>query len=346
MNDLELEELLKRGKKESANFFSHVFSHVCLNSTRNTVHRKISGQLLGQKVQKERPIRYRPRFLPVNAAITAASLLIIIAVLLGTGIVRPKQEPYGNAVSSPVAEQTISLNGNNSSENGSENYLVSFFPIHKPNHKEQSLMTIMWKIDSDGNSEIIYSSLFEKSDEPYPVSTIEFSDADSKLILISSGNRERRYMHYRLVEYSNNTISTLWSQDFVPDGKLGFKDGVVVEQRSSDEAYPVSGISDNPYRMDTQISYIVPYKTGSMGEVFLPVEKLDVRVGEQILVVGENGLRVSSEKGMIKRVGQESNTYGKEPGLVFQAAYKGNDVLSLVSKDNGSIRVLAVSIAD
>ncbi|MGI6777645.1 MAG: hypothetical protein ACOX7R_06345 [Acetivibrionales bacterium] len=210
-------------------------------------------------------------------------------------------------------------------------------------------MTIMWKMDSDGNSEIIYSSLFEKSDEPYPVSTIEFSDADSKLILISSGNRKRRYMHYRLVEYSNDTISTLWSQDFVPDGKLGVKDGVVVEQRSSDEAYPDSGISDNPYRMDTQISYIIPYKTGSMGEVFLPVEKLNVRVGEQILLVGdnnENSLKVSSEKGMIKRVGQESDTYGKEQGLVFQAAYKGNDALSLVSRDNGSIRVLAVSIVD
>jgi hypothetical protein len=228
-------------------------------------------------------------------------------------------------------------------------YLISFFPILKPNHKEQSLMTIMWKMDGDGNSEIIYNSLFEKSDEPHPVSTIEFSDADSKLILISSGNRERRYMHYRLVEYSNDTINTLWSQDFVPDGKLGVKDGVVVEQRSSDEAYADSDIKDNYYRMYTQISYIIPYKTGSMGEVLLPVEKLDVRVGEQILLVGdnsENSLEVSSEKGMIKRVGQESNTYEKKQVLVFQAAYKGDDTLSLVSGDNGSIRVLAVSIVD
>ena len=140
-------------------------------------------------------------------AITAVSFIIILSVLIGTGIVRSKQQPYGNVVNSPVAEQTISLNGNNSLENGSNKYLVSFFPILKPNHEEQSLMIIMWKMDGDGNSEIIYNSLFEKSDEPHPVSTIEFSGADSKLILISSGNRERRYMHYRLVEYSNDTIT-------------------------------------------------------------------------------------------------------------------------------------------
>jgi hypothetical protein len=141
----------------------------------------------------------------------------------------------------------------------------------------------------------------------------------------------------------------LWSQDFVPDGKLGVKDGVVVEQRSSDEAYADSDIKDNYYRMYTQISYIIPYKTGSMGEVLLPVEKLDVRVGEQILLVGdnsENSLEVSSEKGMIKRVGQESNTNEKKQVLVFQAAYKGDDTLSLASGDNGSIRDLAVSIVD
>jgi hypothetical protein len=345
MNDLELEKLLKRGKKESSNFFSHV----CLNSIRNKVHQKISGRLAGQKTQKGRTVRYRLRALKVSVAINAASLTIIIAVLYGTGIVRPKQDQYGNVFNSPLAEQTISLNDDNSSENGNGKYLVSFFPINKPNHKEQSLMTIMWKIDGDGNSEVIYSSLFEKSDELYPVSTIEFSGAGSKLILISSGNRERRYMHYRLVEYSNDTISTLWSQDFVPDCKLGVKNGVVVEHRSSDETYPDSGISNNHYGMVTQISYIIPYKTGSLGEVLLPVEKLNVKVGEQILLVGdniENSLRVSSEKGMIKRVEQENNTYGKEQGMVFKAACKGDDALSLESGDKGSIRVLAVSIAD
>ncbi|HHW48304.1 MAG TPA: hypothetical protein GXX14_06770 [Clostridiaceae bacterium] len=345
MNEQDLEKLLKKGKKETENFFSHV----CLNSIRNTVHNKISEQSSGQKAQKEKPIiKHCLRFLPVNAAITAMSLLIIISLLIGTGIVRLKQEHGTKAINTPVAEQTISLNDDNSSENGNRSYLVSFFPINKPNHEEQSLMIIMWKIGSDGNSEMVYSSLFEKSDEPYPVSTIEFSDANSKLILISSGNRERRYMHYRLIEYSNDTISTLWSQDFVPDGKLGVKDGIVVEQRSLNGTYSDSSMSDNP-NANTRISYIVPYKTGSMGEVFLPVEKLNVRVGEQILLVGdnsENSLRIFSEKGIIKEVGYESNAYGKEQGLVFQAANKGDDVLSLVNSDNGNIKVLAVSIVD
>ena len=72
------------------------------------------------------------------------------------------------------------------------------------------------------------------------------------------------------------------------------------------------------------------------GEVFLPVEKLDVKVGEQILVVGENGLRVSSEKGMIKRVGQETIPWEKSRAG-FPGRLQNNDVLSL-SKDNGSIR--------
>jgi len=341
MNDKELDELLKRGKKESEDFFSHA----SLNTIRSAVHHKISGH----NAQKASSAIKRLRVLSVNAAISAAFLIIIIAVLLGTGILQPWEKPYGNTASSPVAEQTISLNGDDSLENGSKRYLVSFFPIFKPNHKEQSLMTIMWRLDSDGNSEIMYNSLFENTDEPYPVSTIEFSDADSKLILISSGNSKRRYMHYRLVEYSNDTISTLWSQDFVPDGKLGVKDGVVVEQRSSEETYPDPGAGDNPNRPITQISYIIPYKTGSMGEVLLPVERLDVRVGEQILLVGDdivNNLQVSSEKGMIKRIGQESNTYGKEQVMVFQAASKGNDVLSLAGKDDGGIRVLMVSIVD
>jgi len=345
MNDKELEELLKRGKKESANFFSHVY----LNSIRNSVHRRISGQLPEQKAQEEKHIRHRMRVFPVSAAITAVSMLIIIVLLFGTGIVQLKQEPHSYFINSPVAEQTISLNDSSSEENSSRDYLISFFPIYKPNHKEQSLMTIMWKMDNDGNSEIIYSSLFENSDEPYPVSTIDFSDVGSKLILISSGNTKGKYMHYRLVEYSNDTISTLWSQDFVPDGKLGVKDGVVIEQRSLNEADADSVYSDDSYKTDTQTSYIIPYKTGSLGEVFLPVEKLNVRVGEQILLVGdniENILRVSSENGIIKSVMQEDNVYGKEQVLVFQAAYKGNDVLSLVNMDNGNIKALAVNIMD
>ena len=345
MNDMELEELLKRGKKESDNFFSHV----CLNSLRNKVHQKTSGQLNGQKVQKGSNAGYFFRVLKLSSTITIVSMVLVMTVLFGTGILRPKKEPDNSIINSPLAEQAISLNGSDSLENSSNTYLVSYFPINQPNHKEQSLMIIMWKIDSDGNSKIIYNSLFEESDEPYPVSTFEFSDADSKLILISSGHREKRYMHYRLVEYSNDTISTLWSQDFVPDGKLGVKDGVVVEQRSSDEDYIDSGLGDIPYRLGTKISYIIPYKTDNMGEILLPIQKLNVRVGEQILLVGDNSkniLQVYSEKGMIKKVEKENSIYGKEQGLVFQAVYKGNDVLSLINSDNRSIGVLAVSIVD
>ena len=72
-------------------------------------------------------------------------------------------------------------------------------------------------------------------------------------------------------------------QDFVPDGKLGVKDGVVVEQ-SSDEAYADSILKITTIGCIRRFHISFPIRPAWEG--LASCRKTGCQVGEQILLVG------------------------------------------------------------
>jgi hypothetical protein len=327
MNDRELEELLNKGKKESEGFFSHMD----VSSARKVVLRNValpSGEkqkFFRQKVRKAKAV-------PVAAKLCAlAACLVLVAVGI-LGIINTNAH-VKNTADIPITQQSVTL------DDAGKNYLVSFFPVNQPNFQEPSLMSVLWKMENSGVSHMVYSSLFEMCDESYPVSIIGFPGTTGKMLLLSSGDSQNKYLHYRLVGLVDGDATTLWSQDYVPDGRLGIQDGVVVEQR---EPVPVKDAGKMPR---PQISYIIPYKADAWGKLYLPVESLQLYIGDQILLVGEDAgksLKTSTQKDLLKKV-EAKDKDAKETGMqVYEAAEAGADTLALSRA--GSDRYLSVNI--
>jgi len=320
MDERQLDDLLKNGKREAGEFFSHINS----DSIRKVVLRGISENSSSEpEKRRTRYSQFRPRALALKAGTVSVCLIIVLLLLFGLNGSKP-----GLKENNILAQQAVSL------DSSDRDYIISFMPLNMPNNNERSLMALLWEMDGVSGPEIVYSSLFEQCDEPYPVSTIVFPGTNGKVVLISSGDSRRRYMHYRLIGHSNDSVTTLWAQDYVPEGKLGINNGVL-EQSNQD---------------NTLVSYIVPYKTNNAGEFFLPVESIKVRVGEQILLVGDDTsgqLKVSSEKGMIRKIDNSDLIYDSGHNLAFQAFNKGEDTLSFISGENRSYqKLLSVLIMD
>lgn len=305
MNEKRLEEWLHKGKTESEAFFSHsdlnALKQKILQSAANE-HSSESSIVLLPKRKVRRSFWYR--------AGAAAAGMLLCATLLLTVVNRQPDCP-DNPVSG-MTQQPIQL------DDSGKDYQVSFFPVEIP-QSEPSIMSVLWTTDLDGQSEMLYTSLFESCNELYPVSTIALPGASSRFVLLTSGDSARGFIHYRLIGYAAGTMTTLWSQDYVPDGKLGVQDNMLIEQRSSD-------------KMQTQVSYILPYHVVDTATVSLPVEHLQLHVGDLVIFVGDSEeplFDISAQTGMMRRVENGSDLYGEERGVAFVASGSGSDLLSL-----------------
>lgn len=330
MDDREFDKFLAEGKKESDKFFSSVH----LNTLRKTLLFKITQPTYSKTAV---PRIFRTSL--IKAGIIAACVIVIGCVYFGLSENVKKQD----ITESPIAEQTVTFG------DVDRDYKIGFYPITLPRVTEPNLMTILWKLDKGGSAEMVYSSLFEKCDQPYPISIISFpGELNSKILLISSGCTKQSYIHYRLVEFNEGDLITLWSQDFVPNGKLGIQDGVVVEQRHS--ALPNSNMdkNSNSRAIGTQVSYIIPYITDQNGCIVLPVEVLKLHVGDQILLVGDDEilLQVNTDNGIVKSINEESKGAGEKQIHIFQAGSVGNDILRLHVNESQNDIALSLIITD
>jgi len=321
MTDNELEMQLKKGRQESGAFFAHTDT----DALRKVTLRKAGN---GEKAGKRRPFKLR--------AGLAAALAAVFALVLGGIIMQiiSFSAPKAAVTGGSVAEQPVSLGKNNA------NYMVSFFPVNQPYEKEPGLMSVLWEMRSDKTPSMVYSSLFEKCDEPYPASTAGFPGTDAGILLISSGDKYGNYLHYRLIGFDSGALTTLRSQDFVRQGKLDVLNGIVVEKRLIVDADKGSGT------ITMLVSYIIPCEEDENGELFLPVSNLKLRMGEQILLVGANtgdALEAVSEKGLMLGSG-EGGGASDSNSLVFHPRAKGTDVLSI--KKGGGMKYLAVNIGE
>jgi len=310
MDDRELEKILKAAKEECNSFFSGWK----FEPYRKIVHLRTSKE--GACTQKESRKTFRWTVLGKTAGVVAfVCLLVLFSFALGARLF-DTQDPVSDYATS-VNRQVVNFSSNEPA------YLLEFYRLQKPNYSSEDLMAVVWKLTGHGNYKMMYSSLLESSDEPYPASEIDFPGGDNRLIIISSGNSSNQYMHYRLLGYSNGSIKALWSQDFVRDGHLGIKKGTLIEQRKTEGAF-------------SRITYIIPYYIDESGEPLLPLSSVQMKVGEQLVLVSnddEKHAEVVSEKNLVKKA-EESGTSENRSAAVFYASDPGEDYLVLIPNND------------
>jgi hypothetical protein len=320
MNDKKLDEILNNGKREAEGFFSHV----AYAPLRRALLHKVSQPDFGK--------RHLHRVLKIGTA-AAACAAAVLCLVLGLGQIPSIGASTQNA---PISEQAVPLGAQGST------YHISFQPLRIPKNSEPSLISILWRQNSSQSAEMVYNSLFEKSDQPYPVSIVGFPGGSvNKILLISTHGSGGDYMHYRLVEYTEDALYPVWSQDFVPGGSLTIQDGMVVEQRQKDES-----TNSDTTAATKKISYIVPYMADARGAVILPVSILRLRVGDQILFVGENSLPIKADikNGRMTASGENTKQTDAYNILAFEASRPGADELSLYREDLPADNTLPLEI--
>lgn len=300
MDNMDLEKILQKGKTESDAFFSRI-DHA---QARNALKQRISHNT----IRKEKPVWPRALKFGFSAAIVLLIAAVSLAVILETS------QGSKSLESVALSSQPVSLDDGG-------NYFLNYFPVTPPGRSEPGIMSVLWQLNNK-SSDIAYSTLFEKCDEAYPASDVVFPDKNRKLVLIYSGDNDEHFIDYRLIGYSGGSVNVWWSQDFVNGGTLDVKNGVVVERRED-------GLSP------AEVSYIVPYDVKSNGELLLPVESLQIRVGEMVMLVGSGlkTLEVSSENGLFEQTEQTGDIYGGTEALAYRAKQAGSDVLRLIDLD-------------
>lgn len=314
MYDRQLEELLNSGKSESKSFFSQTD----YKSAREAVQNRIALRS-SVKPKPLWPFQLKAVFI---AACFLAVICIFATILLST----PAQI---NNQGGTLAEQQVSLDGD-------KNGLISYFTVKAPDNPGTSIMSVLWDTDSY-NSQMLYSTVFDKCDETYPASSLTFPDTGRKLVLIFSGSNENDFIDYRIIGYNDNRVKEWLSQDYVPGGKLGVKDGMIMEQSTLPFGSGQGG---------TSVTYIIPYDIRMSGELILPVQNVRLHIGEQILFVGitDQMLDVSSANGLVEKVASE-NGADDQHTLEYRAKTKGSDVL-LINGSNLTASGLKINIID
>ncbi len=306
MNDHELDQLLAKGKTESKRFFSGL----------QTWHRRI----VNEAVAPTRRHRLRWKAALAATGVLAAAAVAVIVLTVPPAAVRQEQR---------LSHQTVAL------DDTSREYEVSFVPVSMPKKEDTGFMMMLWQIEGDGASQMVYSGLFSECDKLYPVATMNLPGTSRSMLLVASGDSEKDYLHYRLLSLEGD-LAIIWrSQDYVPCGAVEVRDGVLIEQRQRR-----ADMKDT--EPETVITYIVPYGVSPAGSIVLPVDTLHLHVGEQILLTGgdDSGLpEVKSVCGLLSALEADA------PLPVFQASGAGSDVIS-VTNANGETAQLNVQIEE
>lgn len=322
MNQHTLEDQLKQGREQAEAFFARSD----MASLRERVLRRAACEEAARTVQAAQYSRRRAWVGTAAAVFCALACLAVLLVYNPVG--RRRTDTVGSS------RQSVALDDSGTA------YEVSFTPVDVP-ESEPGLLGILWAMN-EGTPQMLYTSLFEGSSEPYPISTLAMPGENRRALLLASGDTDRSFLHYRLVTLTTQGMATLWSQDFVPMGRLGIQDGVLVEHRNAVEGYPA--FSSGEERMQT--SYIVPLGMLDIHTVALPVDRMEIHVGDTILFVSDNAseLTASSQSGVMRRLEQENGLYDGFEGVIFFASGTGDDVLTLTSGQGAAPEQIMLSV--
>ncbi len=300
MDDRKLDNYISRGKDQANRFFSHEDYSL----SREAVYARID------KGRKPKPLWS----FALKIVVVSACLLCLVGITLVATYGSVNTDSKQPAA---VASQTVSLG------NADKDCLINYFPVSAPDYEESSLVSVLWELGE--SSKMMYSTIFERCDKPYPATAVDFPGTGDTIILILSGDSAKDFINYRLLGCGSDTVKVWREEDFITGGSIEMTDGLIVERRVAQE-------TDGAV-----VSHIVPYQILVTGELMLPVRELNVRVGDQILLVGsdsEKPLTVSFENGLFEIVDQQKDDTAIE--LTYQATDAGNDVMLLKGQGAGS----------
>jgi hypothetical protein len=277
MNDkYKLEKSLFEAGNESAKFFSK-FPYEKMNEA---VFLKIASD--------RKTHAYKKHFnfsLIAKISVLSTCCIILLTVLFSfkTGVNFRDNKKL--SMGKPASQQLIKF------DNSDLHHWLYFFNINKPDKIDDNLLAVIWNSGTSGSYEMAYSSLLENSNKPCPVAMISFPDDLPSMLIISSQNEEKKYIHYRIIGCKENKIMAYMEQNFVTGGKIEVMDGVLKETRLVPNSYV-----EEDYDMRQMVTYYIPYQFNEFGDIILAVENLKINRGEYIAIIGDISTPIESLK--------------------------------------------------
>jgi hypothetical protein len=292
VNERELDRVLMQGRKEAGAFFSGF----------KPAPKELAAGAVGRSRRTWRP--------QATIRVTAAVVCVAAAIACALLLLSPSESRTlrsAAAQSDNTSAQTVALGED-------KEYRMNYIPTAAQDGAAPGIMTVLWELSGDGNQQMAYSSVFEYCDTVYPAMIIPFSGADYDMLLIASGDSAHGSIGYRLVGYRADAIQTWWSRDDLQGGVISVQDGVAVEKAA-----------DGTQQAGARVTYIVPVQIAS-GALALPVSRLRLGVGEQLLLIGggTDDVVVQSQNGLMSPL--DSERYGGSAAM-FTAVNAGEDVL-------------------
>ncbi len=259
MNDKDLDKKLDAARIQSEIFFNK-FN---FDQGRRIVQRKIEENrgVLHGGVKKHIIGR-----VPLAAA--ASALAIVLLIIVSGQIGRYRLDSPG----APVLQQAIGM------DEERDSHMVNYFRIDNPN-SDNNLLAVLWRKGSKGSYEVIYSSIMENAYTPNPVAVITIPSGESSFAFVSSSSKDKDYIHYRLVKYSNSTVTEYLEENFVPSGKIQVMNGMIFEERTIPADYNLQAGEVKPPNPGKAYRYFIPVALRSDGSFALATNQVRLKKG-------------------------------------------------------------------
>lgn len=290
MDDNRLEELLQEAKSQADRFFA--------GWDLGPSRQKAKSRIQAGDFKKSFSLLARREWAKLGLALVFLLLTLFF--------------PYRIRQAKQYALQTVTLDERRPSQ------LVNFVPVTNPAHTGQCLLAVLWGLNPQGQYQVIYSSMFNDSVLPHPVSTLDFPGTPYRMALLSSEDSEQKYLHYRLIGYADQNINTIFAADYVPGGKLDLEEGKMVEERE-----------------DGSVTHIIPYQIDDKGDLILSADKIQLQLGEKLLLIGfdlSNQINFIAREEAIRKIDEENEA--DKPKARFAASNVGEDYIRLTPNYN------------
>jgi len=325
MKDRELDKKLEQARIEADRFFENLK----FAPYRKIVQKKINNSSDGKR-------RFQIGLLNNKKRIKGVAIIGIF-IFLTIFLVPKTWDVYryryvSKQMGSPILQQSVKL------DNRRLSHWFNFFMLNNPGQKDHNLLAVLWKMEPDGKYKMIYSSLLEETDIPKPPMIMEMPQTNNKFILISSKNKNKEYLHYRLISYEDNTIKTYLEENFIPDGKIEIKKGTLLEEKVQPDEY-LKTKSEQMSMLRKVVTRFVPYQFTGDGRIILSTNYVKLKKGDYLTLVGDNYklVQVDFNKKLIKKVGERTSSDKTIQKTLFQAVESGIDFLKLRPDYNDSI---------
>lgn len=290
MDDNRLEELLQEAKNQADRFFA--------GWDLGPSRQKAKSRIQAGDFKKSFSLLARREWAKLGLALVFLLLTLFF--------------PYRIRQAKQYALQTVTLDERRPSQ------LVNFVPVTNPAHTGQGLLAVLWGLNPEGQYQVIYSSMFNDSVFPHPVSTLDFPGTPYRMALISSEDSEQKYLHYRLVGYTDQNVNTILAADYVPGGKLDIEEGKMVEERE-----------------DGSVTHIIPYQIDDKGDLVLSADNIQLQIGEELLLIGfdlSNQVSFMAREDAIRKI--DAGNEADKPEARFTANSVGEDCVRLTPNAN------------